>query len=243
MDKKRNPYIPVFKGGHVVDVNPMPAGDIYDNRDIIYSADDIISDGVQYDLTDRNSIYSIEIPHFDLFPSSQIAQNLGVTGCLDYVLRMRSGRYWNDGKYGLSTTCLGQATKLMLYSDVGWPKKDYYRIVNELIDLGRLKKAKEWEEWINKHIPDDPSVSPIAESTYGPIIWATPNPARTSYYLIKKYFPDLAPKSMSGYMRMYNAKSKNYLKLIDVVTSEGLRLPETIGDLYELEESGDLSQV
>ena len=70
-----------------------------------------------------------------------------------------------------------------------------------------------------------------------------PSPARTSYYLIKKYFPNLAPKSMSGYMRMYNAKSKNYLKLIDTVTSEGLRLPTTVADLYELEETKEFERI
>lgn len=341
----RNPYIIVFSSGHVVDVKPMPVGDIYDNRDIIYSADNIISDGVQYDLTDRASIYSIAIPAYDLSTKSPIVQKLGVTGCLDYVLRMKAGQYWNEGQYGLSTTCLGKATKMMLFSDVGWPKKDYYRIVNELVDLGRLKKAEEWKEWINANVPNDlpqddvgadlaelqdecnlmdtdlvevgdiggccPKCAKYRKRIYSlngkdrrfprfPSDFHTncglcagfycygdlrpsfqckdiikysnrpfvddrsqeeketyqkrlnmiqmnpiyePNPARTSYYLIKKYFPDLAPKSMSGYMRMYNAKSKNYLKLIDTVTAEGLRLPKTVADLYELEETKEFERV
>lgn len=231
-----------FTNGRVSSVSPMPAGDIYNNRDIIYSAHKIISDGIEYDLTNRASIYSIHIPDYSVFSSNPISSNLGVTGCLDYVLRMRAGKYWNEGNYALATTCLGQATKLMKYSSIGWPKRDYYRIVNWLIDLGRLKKAKEWEKWIKKNIPNDPSVSRRAKKLNGPII-RPPNPARTSYYLIKKHFPDRAPKSMSGFMRMYNAKSKTYCALIDYAANNGLFLPKTINDLYSLEESGEFSKV
>lgn len=33
--------------------------------------------------------------------------------------------------------------------------KDYYRIVNSFIELGRFKKAKEWEDWIERHVPSE----------------------------------------------------------------------------------------
>ena len=34
-----------------------------------------------------------------------------------------------------------------------WPPKDFFRIVNELNDLGWFKKANKWKEWIIQNIP------------------------------------------------------------------------------------------
>lgn len=146
-----------YERGQVVKILPEPHKPYYEAREIINAATRIVSDGVLYDLTDRDSIYSIEIPEYTYSHDNLNAQNLGVTGYLEYVLRMHSGLLWDEGYYRLSVACLGKACQLMLYSTINWQRKDYYRIVDDYIKLGCFKKAEEWKNWIEKNTtsPDD----------------------------------------------------------------------------------------
>lgn len=342
-------YTVVYHNGHVVNVIPMPDGNIYDHRDIIYSANTIMSDGDKYDLRSRASISSIKTPVKEYFPTSSIAINLGFTGTLDYVLRMKASQYWNEANYGMSISVLEKATVLMQSSSIDWPKKDFFRVVNWLIDLGCLRRAEQWRQWINANIPDDLTTNPPSKelpydyqklyadaaafktdlvevgevvaccakcAKYRRRIYSIsgrdrrfptlpkdihqncalvarpykdgvmepsfscdnissysnrafdddrtqeeialfakrveqiekmqtglirqPDPARTAYYILKKYLPDVAPKSMSGYMRMYNAKSKNYLNIIKAADANSIKLPTSIDDLLVIEKQGYL---
>lgn len=161
-DKSFDPHIHVrtdtytvyYAYGHVQKVFPPPNGSYYDNRDIIYGATFIVSDGVAYDLTDKKSIYSIKVPNYHIYAPNKVGEELGVTGCLDYVLRMRAGQFWNESNIDLAIACLEKATELMKHSSIGWPKKDFYRIVDWLNELGKFKKAQAWREWIDRNIPD-----------------------------------------------------------------------------------------
>lgn len=142
-----------FEHGQVVGMRPAPSVSYRESREAINSATSIVSDGIPYDLTDPDSIHSIPVPDYLLpNPNAHIIE-LGVTGYLEYVLRMHAGLLWVDGEFSLSISCLRQACLLMLYSPIEWPKKDYYRIVNDLISLGRFKKANEWKRWIEKNVP------------------------------------------------------------------------------------------
>lgn len=147
--KDYNLYTVHFTGGHLTKITPYPSGGYYENRDIANNAIHIISDGVSYNLADIQSIRSIEAPKYTL----EKRGGIGTTGYLEYVLRMRSGNYWNEAKYDLSIACLEKATHLMKYSTMDWSPKDFFRIVNELNDLGRFKKAKEWKKWIERNVP------------------------------------------------------------------------------------------
>lgn len=142
-----------FEHGQVVKIIPTPPGSYYENRDLINAADCIVSEGVEYDLTDKKSIYSIKVPQYIHGNRNKVSQELGATGYLEYVLRMHSGKLWNEREFDLSMVCLEKATELMKYSTMGWPPKDFFRIVNELNDLGRLKKARQWKKWIERNIP------------------------------------------------------------------------------------------
>ena len=142
-------YTVYFTNGHLSKIDPYPNGGYYENRDIANNAHSIISDGVRYDLTSVKSIHSIRVPDYSL----DFAGGIGVTGFLEYVLRMRSGNYWNERKFNLSIACLEKATELMRYSSMGWPPKDFFRIVNELNDLGKLKSALKWQRWIENNVP------------------------------------------------------------------------------------------
>lgn len=150
--------------GHVIKVFPPIRGPIYEGRDIINGADFIVSDGTAYDLTDIESIKSIAIPNYNLYRPNKIGEELGVTGFLEYVLRMKSGQLWNEEKYELSIAVLGKATELMKHSNMGWPAKDFFGIVNELNNLGCFEKAKQWTNWILKNVPGaKAALSPSAD--------------------------------------------------------------------------------
>lgn len=146
-----------FENGQVVRIDPEPEASYYEVREIINESEDIVSDGARYDLRDPDSIKSIKVPHYVHFHKNEHAKDLGVTGYIDYVLRMHAGLLWNNAKYYLAMACLGKACQLMLYSTVGWARSDYIRVVNWNIELGHFKKAQEWWEWILKNTvdPDD----------------------------------------------------------------------------------------
>lgn len=142
-----------FQNGQVVKMLPEPTTSYYEVRDFINKATSIVSDGVAYNLKDKNSIYSIAVPKYVYNHQNSHAIELGVTGYLDYVLRMHAGLCWRNKEYEISIACLGKATQLMKYSTIGWQKKDFYRIVDWLEQIGRFEKANEWKEWIEKNVP------------------------------------------------------------------------------------------
>lgn len=144
-----------YEHGQVVKISPEPNQPYYEVRDIINAATSIVSDGVHYDLTDTDSIYSIEVPEYTYPHDSPNARELDATGYLEYVLRMHAGWLWNAGDYRLSMVCLGKACQLMLYSTIAWRRKDYFRIVEDYLRLGEFGKAKEWKDWIEKYTVSD----------------------------------------------------------------------------------------
>ena len=145
----------LFRNGHVVGMSPKPVTSYYDSRSLIYDADRIWIDDQYYNLSDKEQIYSIPVPNYGEEVNSAISNELGVTGYLEYILRMKASAHKNRGEDDLAYACLGQATKLMLYSDLGWREKDFWRIVEWLKRDGRLKYAAKWEAWIKEHVPTE----------------------------------------------------------------------------------------
>lgn len=143
-----------FLHGHAVAMHPAPNGSYYEARQQIYSCDVVVCDGKQFNLHDKRQIYAIPIPQYDeKVTDNDVANELGPTGYLEYILRMKASQYKNLGDDDLAYACLGQANKLMLYSDMGWPEKDYWRIVEWLEKDGRFGLAERWENWIHENVP------------------------------------------------------------------------------------------
>lgn len=330
-----------FTNGQVVLTEPDIGLSYYDRRELINEADIIVSDGVEYDLTDRNAIYSIAIPEYTNSHSNQHAQELGMTGYIEYVLRMHAGLLWNEYRFDLAIPCLAKATQLMLYSTVGWQRKDFYRIVDWNIELGRFKKAKEWKEWIEAYTPDpifipqnsfnmtleecadgdtdlvevgdlagmcetcakyrkriyslsgkswkfpkfpkdfhfqcglriDPFWEGISEPSFEckNYVLYSRRPFRDDrsnqekenyakrmeaikkleykerdadlnhiiYYWFKPKFPSIFPKSLSAFSRMRNANTARYQELVKTIETSGYRIPESLEEVAQLEESGN----
>lgn len=142
-----------FTGGRVSCVIPAVPKPYYMHRDTIYDADYIVSDGVRYDLTNPKEVYSIPIPDYKSFRQNSFADDLGSTGYIEYILRMKAGDFYNKKMKEQWYACLAKATNMMLYSDLGWPRKEFFRIVEWLERDGYFKTAEEWKAWISDNVP------------------------------------------------------------------------------------------
>lgn len=133
-----------FEHGQVVKMIPEPEGSYYDydNRGRMNCSYRIVSDGRMYDLRDKKSVKSIKVPKYVYVNNNPVSNDLGVTGYLEYVLRMHPDP---------SLACLEKACLLMKHSTVGWSRPDYKIIVKEYLRRGNFLKANEWSIWIKKH--------------------------------------------------------------------------------------------
>lgn len=146
-----------FRNGFVVFLSPM-RGSLYESKSVLYETPSFLSDGIRYYLNDIDSVNSIPVPRFKS-SSAFLYDRLGCIGCLDYFLRVRATHFWQDKQYDLALACLRKAMRIMPSSPVEWQKKDYYRIVHWLQDLGRFDTADRFTGWIDRNIPDDSVVS------------------------------------------------------------------------------------
>lgn len=210
-----------FNNGNVCKVIPEPQGSYYDSRDMIYHADAIISDGVLYNLSDMESIQSIIPPTF-ADSNSDISKELGVTGCLDYVLRMKAGQYYNERNVQLCSTCLWKCTELMfLNPNGGWSKEDYMRLVYWHYELGMLDEAEKAQKFITikLHCQKDLNIfDKTAIQQFNSIL-----SHGIDLVVVSDYGHGCCEKCAPFRGRVYSisGKNKNYPKLPDYVKSHG----------------------
>lgn len=130
-----------FKNGKMYRVYPTDKESWYDARYLI-------SDGVLYDLEKASDIRRIPIPNFD--KQDIMMERYGVTGSLDYVLRMKAGSFYNRGEAILCSVCLWKSTEMMFATDM-WKPEDYDRLINWQNELGLFDEAKKAEKFLNSH--------------------------------------------------------------------------------------------
>lgn len=138
-----------YAHGHLVQIYPFVPRPYSDYIDRICSADIVISDMVEYDLSNEDSISSIVIPNYSIHAKSATDKDLGLAGTLEFVLSAKGDEYWKCKKYDLAISCYAKSTELMLYSDEVWSKSDFYYIVGKLKSIGMNKEAAEWRTWID----------------------------------------------------------------------------------------------
>ena len=144
IDNKK--YIVYFQNGKVSAVVP-PISNTADLRDYTYNARFIISDGKEYDLEDRQSVLSIEIPEY--IPINTIESP---TIYLEYILQRKASvlSYTNRQQ---AIILLSKSNQLMLYSSFKYNKEDFYRIVNWLEQDLDFELADRWKQWIQDNVP------------------------------------------------------------------------------------------
>ena len=107
-----------FKNGEMYKVYPSDKESWYDARYLV-------SDGVKYDLENLDDLRRIPVPKFP--PHQNIMEGYGVTGNLDYVLRMKAGNFYNRKDKIMCSACLWKCTELMLAHPLSWEESHFYR--------------------------------------------------------------------------------------------------------------------
>lgn len=141
-DSKRVVY---FKNGFYSTMKPPPPPNLYENRDLIYNADFLVSDGVKYDLSDISDIRSIKVPDFRSDNSGSPVYSL------DYALRMRASTCSNNEQHELCSAFLWKSTELMLANtDMNWRRKDFNRLIYWHNEMGMFDEAEKAKAYLNQ---------------------------------------------------------------------------------------------
>ena len=112
-----------------------------------YDADILISDGITYDLHSADHIRSIPIPNFD--QHDNLMSGYGITGSLEYVLRMKAGALYNRYERELCSACLWKSTEMMFAFEHRWQKKDFDRIIHWHYELSMPEEAEKAKAWLS----------------------------------------------------------------------------------------------
>ena len=189
---------------------------IIGNQDNWYDPKYIISNGKQYNMESVADIESMVSPTF-IFKDWMCGY--GITGSLDYVVRMKAAKLREKGLIPESDACYRKAIYLMRKSGVPYDMTPYLYLAKELLREGRFAESEEEEEKIYKLFKTTrESVNSDAESR--PYITQEDR----EYYRIKYLLPDIAPKSISGYTRMKRENTANFQKLYNAAINAGIEI-------------------
>lgn len=127
-----------FINGKLYKLYPSDLDNWYDVRYLV-------SDNKVYDLEKVEDIKRISIPEFKRLEND----NYGVTGLLDYVLRMKSRYLYQRKEKELCSACLWKATEMMFADPLcKWNKKDYDRILKYHFLLGMDEEAEQAKKYL-----------------------------------------------------------------------------------------------
>lgn len=127
-----------FKNGKLYKLYPADLNNWYDVRYLV-------SDNGVYDLEKVEDIKKIPIPEFKRMEND----NYGVTGLLDYVLRMKSRYFYQRKEKELCSVCLWKASEMMFANPLcKWSKKDYDRILKYHFLLGMDEEAERAKKYL-----------------------------------------------------------------------------------------------
>lgn len=127
-----------FINGKLYKLYPSDLDNWYDVRYLV-------SDNKVYDLEKVEDIGKIPIPEFKRMEND----NYGVTGLLDYVLRMKSRYFYQRKEKELCSVCLWKATEMMFANPLcKWSKKDYDRILKYHFLLGMDEEAEQAKKYL-----------------------------------------------------------------------------------------------
>lgn len=127
-----------FVNGKLYKLYPPDLDNWYDVRYLV-------SDNKVYDLEKVEDIRKLPIPEFKRLEED----NYGVTGLLDYVLRMKSRYFYQRKEKELCSACLWKATEMMFANPLcKWSKKDYDRILKYHFLLGMDEQAEQAKKYL-----------------------------------------------------------------------------------------------
>lgn len=151
------------------------------------------------------------------------------TGRVEYYLRGKCFiEHWNAGRKELAIECLRKAQELMFVSDMIWKYDAFIPIVKYLHDMGLHDEARIEQERIDLHFQQVglyPKLNLFDfRNPFAYFRWIKEIKEliaeherkcklRSEYFFIQEHLPELLPKSLGGYSRMKNLRSKKYLEI------------------------------
>lgn len=141
-------YEAYFENGVLVNVNPRnKAISLYDDRQIAYEAQYIISNGVKYDLENAQSISNIPIPKYN-----KVSDSIpNTTFDLAYILKIHLEK---EERPNLAVPLAYKSANIMMESPIGWRKKDYYQLVVQLWSIGEFTYGDFLLQELKRRLPD-----------------------------------------------------------------------------------------
>lgn len=189
---------------------------LHGDPDSWYDARYLVSDGVLYDLESKEDLQRIVIPDFGF---NDCMEGYGVTGSLDYVVRMKAARLREKGMIPESDACYRKSIELMHKSGIGYDMTPYLYFAKDLLREGRFEESEIEEEKIYRLFNTTKSAV-CSDPEFRPYITQEDR----EYYRLKYAAPESAPKSISGYTRMKRANSANFQKLLKVAHFHGIEI-------------------
>lgn len=139
-------YTAFFKNGILYDISPRNYDvSLYEDIQIAHDARYIVSDSVKYDLCSAEDIRSLKIPQYD-----KLHRIPSHTGDLAYILKMRVPSVHHPE---LAVPLAYKVVNLMTASSLGWGKKDYFRIVAHLWEIGATEYGDDLYNKIKELFP------------------------------------------------------------------------------------------
>ena len=124
-----------FKNGEMYKVYPTDKESWYDARYLV-------SDGVKYDLENLDDLRCIPIP---AFTNIDIMHGYGITGSLEYVLRMKAGNLRRKGLLKESNSILERIHLFMGAADNGYQEKDFLIYSHLLLKEGHFEESEKYK--------------------------------------------------------------------------------------------------
>lgn len=128
-----------FKNGEMYKVYPTDKESWYDARYLV-------SDGVKYDLESSKDLNRIPIP---TFTNIDIMHGYGITGSLEYVLRMKAGNLRRKGLLEESNSILERIHLFMGAADNGYQEKDFLIYSHLLLKEGHFEESANIKQLCN----------------------------------------------------------------------------------------------
>ena len=205
-----------------------------------------------YDLNTAEGIRAIpEIANPPKWPG---CGSMDVTGDIDYYLRFKAADYEEAGNIELAILCLQKSNAIRMIRRVGYRKSDYYRLVrvfarNGYVEEAYAEKAKIDALFGEYHLDDvrelitalqkagefesaeDLRLASIQKAQEDKDYLETVIPFEIQrgqdmrdFQWIHDNLPDISPKSLTGYRRMKNQRTKNYQKILKAAQALGYEL-------------------
>ena len=124
-----------FRNGELYNVFPRNnPDDLFEDRGIAYKADKIISDDIEYDLSNVSDIRAICIPAFTPSIPSVLE--------MSYIMKIRCGVV---DSAELIPAFIQKTIELMLASCIIWKERDYMQVIRNYHRAGLIEQGKQYK--------------------------------------------------------------------------------------------------